>query len=337
LDQAQATEAVSGLTYPPGSGTPFQEGLDSFGGGVSVLTSTSTMLAKQHLARRAVSRARIAEILEQGLSTFTPTGKRIASYMLADLQHLPFETADSIARMTGTTGISVGRFLRQIGFQNLDDLKRSIRGATGRPWFQTERLSSYRQHSEERGALEHSLELELDAIRHVYQLAGTPEFARVADRIAQADAVFVIGLQAQSGVMNTFFTHLEYIRPRVYYANGVGGAYVESLNSEYRSPYLIISDFRAYSSMTRRYCQAAAQRKLPLLLITDFYCTWARDFPVDLLQLKIDVRQFWDTWSPLTCLLNLFLSAVVERLGSRLADRLTLNKKLQKELGQFEL
>jgi len=120
-------------------------------------------------------------------------------------------------------------------------------------------------------------------------------------------------------------------------APGGMGAYVESLNSEYALPYLIVSDFRAYASMTRKYCEAASRRHLPLLLITDFYCTWARDFPVDLLQLRTDVEQFWDAWSPLTCLQNLLLSAVVERLGADLDARLALNKDLQRELGEFEL
>ncbi|HWQ09625.1 MAG TPA: hypothetical protein VN436_10970, partial [Holophaga sp.] len=134
----------------------------------------------------------------------------------------------------------------------------------------------------------------------------------------------------------SFFSQLEYIRPRVYYADGASGAYVESLNSEFASPYLIISDFRAYATMTRQYCEAASRRGLPLLLITDFYCTWARDYPIDLLQIKTDVQQFWDAWSPLVCLQNLFLSAVVERLGPSLDDRLAKNKELQRELGQFE-
>ena len=284
-----------------------------------------------------MSEPRILQTLKEGFPGYTPTGKKIASYMLANLHQLPFETAGSIALTTGTTGISVGRFLRQIGFQNLEDLKRSLRIDADRPWMQTDRLDSFRHHKGESDALQRSLALELEAIQHVYYLATTPEFARIANRIAQADAVFVVGIQSHRGIANSFFSQLEYIRPRVYYVDGASGAYVESLNSEYASPYLILSDFRAYASMTRQYCEAASKRDLRLLLITDFYCTWARDYPIDLLQLKNDVQQFWDAWSPLTCLQNLFLSAVVERLGAGLDTRLALNKELQNELGQFEL
>lgn len=284
-----------------------------------------------------MSEPRILQVLQEGFPTYTPTGKKIAGYMLANLHQLPFETADSIARTTGTTGISVGRFLRQVGFQNLEDLKQSLRTDAGRPWMQTDRLDSFRHRKGEQEALKRSLRLEMEALQYVYQLAVTPEFARIADRIAQADAVFVVGIQSHRGVASSFFSQLEYIRPRVYYADGASGAYVESLNAEYASPYLIISDFRAYASMTRRYCEAASRRHLPLLLITDFYCPWARDYPIDLFQLKTDIEQFWDAWSPLACLQNLLLSAVVERLGASLDCRLSLNKELQRELGQFEL
>jgi hypothetical protein len=38
--------------------------------------------------------------------------------------------------------------------------------------------------------------MELDAIRYVYQLAQEETFARVSRRIAQADAVMVLGIQS---------------------------------------------------------------------------------------------------------------------------------------------
>jgi DNA-binding MurR/RpiR family transcriptional regulator len=271
------------------------------------------------------------------MPTFTPTGKKVASYLLANLHQVPFETADSIARATGITGISVGRFLRQIGFRNLEHLKQSLRTDAGRPWMQTDRLTSFRQHPAGSQALERSLKLELEALRHVYELAATPDFARIADRLASAEAVFVAGLQSHRGMAHAFFSQLEYIRPRVFFVDGASGAFVESLNSEFASPYLVISDFRAYASLTRRTCEGASKRGLPLLLITDFYCTWARDYPIDLLQLKTDVEQFWDAWSPLAALQNLLLTAVVERLGPGLDARLARNKELQREFGQFEL
>ncbi|MBY8609490.1 sap1 transcriptional regulator SapR [Burkholderia arboris] len=291
-----------------------------------------------------------AHTVESRFAELTPTAKRIASYMLANLDRLGLETADQIAQQAGTSGISVGRFLRSVGYRNLDDLKRELRGGGDRPWMITDRLDEYRRIAgtppDERngngdgnssdGTLASSLERELDAIRHVYRLAEGPVFAQVADRIAQADAVFILGIQSTRGISNAFSSYLEYLRPRVFYSDGQSGSYVDSLNSEFERPYCIVTDTRAYSRSARRYCQAAAERGQPFALVTDLSCPWARDWPADLLQVKTDVGQFWDSLAPLTCLFNLLITAVVDRLGPAIDRRVARNRELQHTFDQFE-
>jgi len=288
-----------------------------------------------------------ARTVESRFAELTPTAKRIASYMLANLDRLGLETADQIAQQAGTSGISVGRFLRSVGYRNLDDLKRELRGGADRPWMITDRLDEYRRTNGTAGpqaaatnssdrALASSLDRELDAIRHVYRLAEEPVFAQVADRIAHADAVFILGIQSTRGISNAFSSYLEYLRPRVFYSDGQSGSYVDSLNSEFERPYCIVTDVRAYSRSARRYCQAAAERAQPFALVTDLYCPWAREWPADLLQVKTDVGQFWDSLAPLTCLFNLLITAVVDRLGPAIDRRVARNRELQHTFDQFE-
>ncbi|MEK7918993.1 MurR/RpiR family transcriptional regulator [Burkholderia contaminans] len=287
-----------------------------------------------------------ARTVESRYAELTPTAKRIASYMLTNLDRLGLETADQIAQQAGTSGISVGRFLRSVGYRNLDDLKRELRGGGDRPWMITDRLDEYRRISgtpsagaggnDSAGPLASSLERELDAIRHVYRLAEGPVFAQVADRIAHADAVFILGIQSTRGISNAFSSYLEYLRPRVFYSDGQSGSYVDSLNSEFERPYCIVTDTRAYSRSARRYCQAAAERGQPFALVTDLSCPWARDWPADLLQVKTDVGQFWDSLAPLTCLFNLLITAVVDRLGPAIDRRIARNRELQHTFDQFE-
>jgi DNA-binding MurR/RpiR family transcriptional regulator len=88
--------------------------------------------------------------------------------------------------------------------------------------------------------------------------------------------------------------------------------------------------------VARTFCDVAHQQGLALAFITDFHCPWARDYPTDLLQLNSDVGQFWDSLAPLTCLFNLMVSAVAEKYGDRLDQRLAKNRELQQLFGQFE-
>lgn len=101
------------------------------------------------------------------------------------------------------------------------------------------------------------------------------------------------------------------------YADGSSGSWLEALNSEYEHPYVVITDTRAYSSTARQFCRVAAERRIATALVTDIWCPWARDYPLDLLQVKTDTGHFWDSLAPIGCLFNLLLSAVVEQLGRR--------------------
>ncbi|NDL62276.1 MurR/RpiR family transcriptional regulator [Acerihabitans arboris] len=279
--------------------------------------------------------------IEASFAAETPTGKRIAGWLLANLAQIPFETADSIARSAAASGITVGRYLRRLGYRNLDDVKRGLRqegGGLYQPWGVTDRLDAYRQFSAQpqREKLRLSLARELAAIEHAYLLAQSESFANITRHLVEADAVFVVGIQSTRGIANAFFSHLEYLRPRVWFADGLSGTYVESLNSEFANPYLVVTDTRAYSVIARQYCEVASRRGLKLALLTDVYCPWARDYPMDLLQLKTDTGNFWDSLAPFSCLFNLLLSAVVERLGGDIEQRLAANRLLQHELGQFQ-
>lgn len=276
------------------------------------------------------------QLLENEFSSMTPTGKRIASYLLGNPQQLPFESADSIALQASTTGISVGRFLRSLGYQNLDDVKQSLRGEVPASWLITDRIAAFRAESNGGDALDRSMQREIEAIQYVYEVARSEAFAQIVKCIHEADAVFIIGIQSTRGILTAFHSHLEYIRPKVYYVDGLSGIYAETLNSGFDNPYAIIADFRAYSSVTQTFCQAALENALPLALITDLQCPWARDYALDLLQIKTDVGQFWDSPAPLACLLNLMVSAVAQQYGEHLDERLAKNRQLQKAFGQFE-
>lgn len=278
-------------------------------------------------------------LIEQTFSQLTPSEKRVASWLLAHAVQIPFETADSIAKATGTSGITVGRYLRKLGFRNLEDAKASLRELPlipYQPWGMNERLDSWYQQQSLPDRAHQSLQLEIDAITHAYQLAQSDTFLRIARQLAQAEAVYILGIQSTRGIANAFFSHLEYLRPRVSYSEGLSGSWVESLNSGFDQPYVVITDTRAYSATSRQYCRVASERGIPLALITDVWCPWARDYAIDLLQVKTDTGHFWDSLAPVSCLFNLLLSAVVAQLGDALAGRLQINRQLQQQFGQFE-
>ena len=69
----------------------------------------------------------IKQRLESSLSTAAPSGRAIASYMLANLYELPFQTAADIASKLGVSESSVGRFCRALGYSHFKELKNDLK------------------------------------------------------------------------------------------------------------------------------------------------------------------------------------------------------------------
>ncbi len=69
----------------------------------------------------------LAEKLRADFSQLTKSEKAVASYTLTHMNSLPYETAASIAESAGVSSMTVSRFLRNLGFNGLSDLKEHLR------------------------------------------------------------------------------------------------------------------------------------------------------------------------------------------------------------------
>src|SRR5215207_8417006 len=94
----------------------------------------------------------------------------IAAYLQAHARELPFETAASIARKVGVSPMTVGRFLRGLGYDGLSAVKAELSSTLQQvPWLVGERYDrAARVATSPRGALgerdlARSLDLELKA------------------------------------------------------------------------------------------------------------------------------------------------------------------------------
>ena len=94
----------------------------------------------------------MSQTLRQRLQTCLANGskadKALASYMLAQMPSLPFETAASLAEKVSLSEPTVGRFCRALGYKSLKDLKASLAEEIGdRPWLISDRLRDFQQRS----------------------------------------------------------------------------------------------------------------------------------------------------------------------------------------------
>ena len=85
----------------------------------------------------------------------------------------------------------------------------------------------------------------------------------------------------------------------------------------------MLIDIRRYSRHFRMLAEHAVARGVPVIVVTDPYCPWARDLTPHILAAEVSLGHFWDMNTALGSLLNLLVDDVVRIIGADVVhDRL---------------
>ncbi|CAM4175181.1 MurR/RpiR family transcriptional regulator [Kerstersia similis] len=268
--------------------------------------------------------ASVLQRLERFRSQGTASERAVASYMLGNLNSLPFETSASLAAKLGLSETTVGRFCRHLGFRHFKDLKQNLRDDLGdSPWLMGERLQDFLQRRSTDGPdYSRSLELSIAAQVAVYELTHAPQWQPVVTRLAQCKTVLVAGFQTERGVAASMAHLLQYIRPGVHLIDNAAGHYSDALLADPTETALVVFDARRYSRHALLLCRKARDHGLPVTLVTDMYCDWADSSATEVFRVPTGLDLFWECTAPMQVLAHLMVNEVFVRLGKPAEQRL---------------
>lgn len=256
-----------------------------------------------------ISRRQFQRQLETRWPDFTTSEQRIATYLLAHLDAIPFETASSLSKKIGVSPMTVSRFLRALGYRGIGALKQALRHDS--PWLQL-----YRSRATPRGTdwISQGLRAEIRSLEAVYSIARTPQWDRVVRKIADAKRLVVPSFPLTGPIALGLVSLLQQVKPYTRLADGSDGAYIDALLDIGDDGCLVLIDFRRYSRPFKILAEQAASRKVPFVMITDTQCHWARPLSRDVLMMPIDGNRLWHSYGPVFALLSLLIEAVMSRL-----------------------
>jgi DNA-binding MurR/RpiR family transcriptional regulator len=266
----------------------------------------------------------VRERLTDSLDDATPAGRAIANYMLANLGELPFETAASLAAKVGVGELTIGRFCRSLGYKHFKELKADLKADVGdSPWLVGDRLREFQDRARlGSDQLATGLELEIGALVRVYEIAQSPEFQSFVKRLARSPRVFCAGFQTERGAAGLFAHQLQYLRDEVRVVDMTAGNFVDVLLTDPTTVMLVVMDTRRYSRQSRLLVEEAKARGIPVTVITDTFCDWARGLADDVFEVPTQLGHFWDSLGPLVSLIQLAVNGVFAELGADVEHRL---------------
>jgi len=281
---------------------------------------------------------RLSGRLRAGFPRYTKAEKAIATFMLANLRRLPFETAGSIGEAVGVSQMTVGRFLRTLGYGGLPDFKEALRQELeASPLLIADRMERLRRHATSNGLLSENLQLEIASLVALYELVGTSAWRETVRLLVESDAVRVAGFQTVAGLAADFAARLEYLRPEARYLDGRDGTFADLFaRPEPARACLVLFEMRRYTKLSHQLARKATEQQVPLVIVCDTHCHWARDYTQTVLTVQTDSLLFWDSQAPFVSLLGLLLNDIILQQGERVAERTRRMTELQDSFGAFQ-
>lgn len=241
---------------------------------------------------------------------FTTSEKKIASYMLHNISGIPFETAASLGERVGVSPMTVGRFLRNLGYAGLNELKKELRGNA--PWLP---LYTNPERAREADFVAESLQTDIRVLTQAYALARTEEWTSIVKALVTAERISVASFHHGRFIGLGFANLLQHVKPRTRFADGSDGAYTDILLDSDADSCIVLIDFRRYARHFRVLAEEVAARGIPLVIVTDSQCYWARQLTDKVLMLSLDADRAWHNFGAVTSLLSLLISEVTRLQG----------------------
>lgn len=262
--------------------------------------------------------------LKEASSSSSNADRSVASYMLAQLVSLPFETASSLATKIGVSEPTVGRFCRSIGYDGFKDLKNHLKNDIGdQPWLMGDRLRDLQARTlAGEDQLSQGLELEIEALVSVYETTHSAEWDVVVKRLARVKNVYAAGFQTERGMAQIFVNQLQYLRDGVRLVDLAAGNFAEILATEDDDSTLVIFEARRYSRLAQQLAAEAKDAGIAVTIITDPYCDWGREFADEMFVVPTSFNLFWESTAQMASLINLLVNGVFLELGSEVEERM---------------
>lgn len=270
----------------------------------------------------------------------TKSERLVANRILAYPERFALESAAELATKAGVSSMTVSRFVRKLGYDDVSDIRKSARESVLGPDHTVrsirDRYDVFSRTARGADERERSLEAEIAGLRAAFAIAAEPAWERAVEIIASSERVYVHGLQVTRGLATEFASRLEFVRPNVHLADGQNGTFAELIGDDPQRVCAVLIDIHRYARLTRALAERAADAGIPLIIVSDEYCHWAREFTENTFLVPTSTGLFWHSTAAMGALLNLIVSDVISRLGETAREHIDRVLDAQQFFGQFE-
>ena len=219
-------------------------------------------------------RARIVQRYE----ALSPRLKQVAAYTLEHPNDIGLETLAVIAKRCKVQPSTIVRFAKTFGYDGASDMQKLFReellSLAPSPSY-AERIRQFNERSGDTAARSPSelmhgfVQGNIAALQHLDETTRQDDLERGVRMIAEAEAVYLVGLRRSFPVAAYLAYALRHTDKRTYLVDGLAGMIVEQSSMMGRGDLLIATSFRPYAQQTADIVSEAAGRCARVIAISD--------------------------------------------------------------------
>lgn len=262
---------------------------------------------------------------------------QVAQYMMLNLSDLSFETGASLANKVGVSEVTVSRLLRRLGYEGMRGLKRELQAELSGQAPSDEGTAQLQPVTDPFSSV---LELEVKALRGVFQQVATPTWRKLVTTISDAERTYVTGFQTVRGIAEDCARRLALAKSDVRFLSAHDGMLaewlqVDSRKARHKGDCLIMIDVVPYAReapVVAEYCHKTGRS---LVMVTDELCYWAKNYTDMVVHARSLSGLFLESTVGITAVLNLLVHSVAERNPEETEARLDHWKAVARNLNVF--
>lgn len=272
----------------------------------------------------------LVERLRERQGELTQAQRRLAEYILQNVEEAAFMSASSLGRKAGVSEATVVRFSQLLGYKGFPELKEALRDMVIEKLDTSRRLSSYIEKGLEEHILFQSVERDKRVLDLLLENLSIKDFDSAVEALGSADRIFIISHRSAYAIGYYLAFYLRWLGLEVLLLKGKDFSY-EVLSSARENDIAVGITFPRYSSETVELFLFAVERGIRTIAITDDYLSPIASRASYVLTVPTDFISFVDSLTGPLSLANAIIVALSLRNPELSKNKLEFLERVWKD------
>ncbi|MBC7284872.1 MurR/RpiR family transcriptional regulator [Hoeflea sp.] len=279
---------------------------------------------------------RLALAIQQRFDNLTPSEQKLATLLLDRADEILTFSATELASLAGVSKATAGRFFRNLGYADFNDVRLQARDERNRTG-PVQQVAMPVDPPRGSATLPFHLQVEMANLTRTFEELRSDTLAAVAEQLSSAKRVWVMGLGAEAGLATHARVVLARARPSIQPVSENVGTWAEELASASPGDALIVIALRPWPKIITPVLAFARTTRLSIFVLTDpTNAARARRYGATPLICHVSTPGPETSHTSVMSMLNLLSMTLTVRLGASARRRRELINDLREELDPQE-